>query len=680
MAIKTRSKRVREILGDEDRKLKDLRWWKQEEAQIHRSVFATMERLGMYARMRQAQDLQYACLYDDAELAALIQGVDAIEQGIPQTMSTNICRRQTDTFVAQIVKNRPVPMAITTGGNYGEQRRAKSLTRLFEGVLDSVGYYETRELRIRDAAIFGSGLARNYRVGKKLFHKRMLPWEVRFDPLDAIKGEPRSIYFRHVLDKLVAMDRNPEHADAIRRSVARTGEDAWAVMLDQTSDVVLIEEAFHLPNSEPTEDDAKDGAWAMCVSEATLSHGEYTRDYFPLSKLDFSPGIFGWWGEGLIRQLSGLQYELNSIGLRLQEQGFMTGSYVMVADGSGVETEMIDNGALTMIRYTGQKPDWVQPPPWHPSFFDYYLKLRGQFASDITGFSGQMARGEGPPAGVTSGKAQRTFHEIASENLVPFGRRDERDCINTAWQLFDLMEEIVEEPKEKDGKLTFAIERRQDGRSEFEELEYSKVRMDRSKFRLQVFPTNFLATTPEDRWQQVSDMAEKGLFSEDEMLALLDFPDVQRVLNLRGSPRRVVEKIIEYFLDSDEPKPIKPEPTMNLDIVVALGTLAYLEAKWLDHAPEKNTAALLDFVLLAKAMRDGDLEQETPLGEVPPDAGEANGGMGPQPGSQDPMATPEEAMPALGAPGPDQLYAPPTAAPMPGNAVAPEVMPPPGAM
>jgi hypothetical protein len=676
--------RASEVLSN-DKDTVDLRWWKQ--PQPHIPVFANVERLGQHARARQTQDLYYACLYDDAELASLIQGGAAVLSDIPQTMTTNIVRREVDLWVAKMVKNRPVPMALTTGGNYGEQRRAKALTKFFEGVLDSVGYWKTRQLRLRDAAIFGSGLARNYRVGKKLVHERKFPWEIRVSPIDALHGNPRSIYIRHHVDRLVLQDRYPKFADKIKTAETRGVEDSWDMSLDRMHDVVLVEEAFHLPNGEIDFDakkiDAKDGAWALCISNATLEEGDYLRDYHGLSKFDFSPPVMGWWGEGMVRQLAGLQFEVNAIGLRLQEQGFLTGSYVLVPAGSGIETDTLDNGALTVVRYEGQKPEWVAPPPWHPEFFTYYQQLRGPFASDITGSNG-MGRGEGPPPGMTAGRAIRTFHEISDEKMIPAGREDERDAVDTAWQLFDLMEEIHGELGDKGEKYTVRVEKRSDGRSAIESLDYSKVRMDKEKFTLRTFPTSFLASTPEDRWSQVSEMAEKGLFSQDEMLTLLDFPDIQRVLNLRGSPRRAVEAIIEKFLDPDQPVPnVRPEPTMNLDVVVALGTLAYLEAKWIDDAPEARTAPLLDFVLVARDMRDGKLDEESEMGDQqqvdPNNPGMANGGVGPQPGSQDPNALPGEAMPGLAAEqGP--LVAPTDGAPLPGNAVAPEVMPPPGAM
>jgi hypothetical protein len=678
---------IRAQRGEEQ--VKDLRFWRAPKGQVHKAVFANVRRLEQFSRVRQAQDLQYACLYDDAELAGLIQGADAIELGIPQTMTTNICRRQVDSWVAKMLRNRPVPMAVTTGGNYSQQRRAKALTKFFEGVLDHVGYWKTRRLRLRDAAVFGSGLARNFRIGKELFHVRLLPWELRFDPLAAMKDVPRSIFIRHRLDRLISQERWPNQRALLEDAASRTDEDAWDVSLDRTSDMVVIEEAFHLPSGRgATKENPKDGAWAFCASNVDLAEGAYLRDYHPISKIDYSPGLFGWWGDSMVRQLAGLQYEVNSMGLRLQEQGFMTGSYVLVPDGSGIETDTLDNGALTVVRYQGAKPEWVTPAPWHPAFFDYYMQLRGQFAADITGMTGASTRGDSLPAGMVSGKAQRTFHEIADENLIPVGRDDEQDAIDTAWQFYDLLEEIHTGARGED-EFMARVHSREAGRDFNKDFRWSDVKMDRESFTLRAFPTNFLSNTPSDRWEQVSEMAEKGLFSQDEILSLLDFPDVQRVLNLRGSPRRAVEKIIEKILETGQG--VVPEPTMNLDICVALGTLAYLEAKWIDEVDEKFTSPLLDFVLEARRMRDEPLEQQQEGAPTGPDGQPAfpdeledpalvNGGVGPQPGSQDPMAPPEEAMPALGAPGPQDLYAPPPAMPMPGNAMAPEMMPPPGAV
>jgi hypothetical protein len=161
-------------------------------------------------------------------------------------------------------------------------------------------------------------------------------------------------------------------------------------------------------------------------------------------------------------------------------------------------------------------------------------------------------------------------------------------------------------------------------------------------------------------------MAEKNLFGNDEVLALLQFPDLKRVLNLRNAPREVVERIVEKLLDPDFDGTIVPESVMNLDLCVAIGALAYLEAKWIDDAPEDLCDRVLEFALAARRMRD----------EAQPGTG-----AGPQPGDQDPMALPgDEVPPDVNVPGqPPPLPVDGGLPPDPGGLVPPdEALPLPG--
>lgn len=651
---------------------KDIRW--ERSADPHQKVFDLSSRMARASSTRlRGQDLFYMCLYGDAEIAASLGNV---ERFIPQTMTTNIVRRQVDAYVAKMTVARPLPMALTYGGNYSEQRRSKSTTKFFEAVLDHVGYYRVRPLRLRDAAICGSGFAQNYRLGRKLFHKRRFPWEFQNDKREARLGEPKTVILNHLVDSLELCDRWPKHADAIMKSKQSDLDDRYGITVDTTSDLRVVKEPWRLPTGEdPKTEKPRGGAHAICVSEATLERGEYFNEKFPFSKVDFAPPIEGWRGHGMVELLAGLQFEVNSIGLRLQEQGYLTGSYVFIEDGSSVDTETIDNGALTIVRYSGVKPDFQNPSPWHPQFFEYLQALRGPFASDVTGMSSASVRGE-KEAGLDSGKALRVHKDIQAETFTVQGRDDEFDCIDTAWQFFGLMEEIEHDPDLDESKRSYQVqyETHERGRPLLNKADFKGVKIDRENLRLRVFPTSFLSSTPEDKWSQVAEMAKAGLFAEDELLTLLDYPDVERVLNLRNAGRRVIEAIVDKFLASDTPPGIVPESTMNLDLAVVIGTLAYLEAKWLDDAPEVRTSALLDFVLAAKKQRDKNKAREAMIaqGQVPPD---------------DDAPEPETTM-AGGLPSPDDTmagnpmagpqYAPPDQQPLPAEAVAPQVMPGPG--
>lgn len=630
----------------------DVRWWNHDDP--HLAIFDTGRRVGRATRSRRMQDLYMACLYDDDEMAALISGPGAIGSFTPQTMSTNIIKRQVDAFVAKGTKNRPIPMGLTRGGNAGQQRRAKCLSKAFEGILDEIEYWQTRDMRWRDAGLFGSGFAWNYRVGRTLKHDRFFPWELEIDPRAAMYGRPRDFGLKRYVDRLELIERFPEFEEEILESESKSEDDRWSVGWDDTCDLVLLRGQWHLPSA----DGAGDGYFALAVSNATLSMQDHKYAYPPFSKLDVLPGLVGYRGQSLAKGLTGIQYEANAVGMAMQEARYMIGSYWLLEEGSDIETDVLDNGVGTAVRYRGTKPEYYTPSPWHPAFFDWYMFLRGRAPSEETRMSEQAVRGEKPP-GLDSGEAVRAWHQIDDEAHVPTGRGDERDVINTCWQHFDLLEEIYEGTQAKDAdeeaKKPYLIrtEERKHGRSELAELDYAKVRLDRKEFTLRVFPTSFLTGTPAEQRQAVHELIQMGFLSQDEALILLDFPDLQRVLTLRGAARRNIERLIEKYRDH-EGDPIAdgiyeyPEPAWNLKLCKALALMAYLEAK-LDGVEEANAKAILKFAT------DADTEIRTAEAAVaaknaPPPA------MGPAP----------DVMPQV---------LPPAQPIAPENAMAPEAMP-----
>lgn len=655
--------------------LRDLRWWKKEDP--HQDVWDNFKRIGRRTQSWIARDRYYACLYDDEALATAI---GAVGEFTPQTMATNIIRRQVDTFVAKIAKNRPVPMGLTTAGNYSQQRRAKGISTFFAGILDEVKFWPTRTLRLRDAGVLGSGVALNFRRGRKLFHERLFKTEVRVCPIDAEKGNPRTIYIGRRVDKLILAEQFPEFAKEIFEAESDDGEGSYALNWEEdTRHLALVIMAWHLPSSE----DADDGACAITISNATLACGEYKADTFPLSKYDFQLPMSGYWGTGIASMLEGVQYEVNAMGLKLQEREYLMGGYWMRRADDEMSFETLDNGSGTEVVYQTSPPTYVAPAAAHPQTFEWWRELRTKLPGEITGISGLSSRAE-KPAGLDSGKAIRTFHDIDSENLTPQGRADEEDVVETCWRMFDLAEEIYAEtgkerelPKGKrDEKraapYTVRTESRKYGRSVLEEIDYGKVRLDRKAFKLRTFPTNFLRGTPEEQMQSVNEMIEAGFLSQDEATMLLDFPDLQRVLNLKNAARKVVEKILGKICEAETAEQAEaayqyPEPAMNLELCKALGLMTYLDEKC-EGADEFILKKLMQFSLDAAAEIE-KASQPAPGVNGPEDA--------PPPGT-----TPEEAAMAAGGPLPPvdpamapELYAPPEAPLLPEGAVAPEAIP-----
>lgn len=657
--------------------MRDMRWWAKPEP--HTAVWDNWKRIGKRTSGGRSRDLYYTCLYDDAELATAVQGLGAIGEFTPQTMATNIVRRQVDTFVAKVSKNRPVPMGLTSGGNYSEQRRAKNISKFFEGILDEVDYWPTRTLRLRDGGIVGSGFALNYRVGRKMVHDRIFKRETRVCPIDAERGKPRTLYIGRLVDKLILAERFPAQAEKIFEAEAECGDVTWSSSYDEdTTQLAFVIEAWHLPSCEG----ATDGAHVIAVSNATLANDAYTRDVFPVSKFDYSPANAGYYGSGLAQQLEGLQYEVNSVGLRLQERHYLMGSYVLCEANADVEYEQIDNGTLTEVRYSGTKPEFVTPPAAGGDLFGWWKELRTSMPAEITGLSNFSTRSE-KPQGIIAGKAIRMVSDSDIENLTPQGRADEQDVIGTCWQFFDLAEEIYAETgkemerardqkKKKPAPYMVSVETKKHGKSILEDLDYAKVRIDKKNFKLRTFPTNFLRGTPEEQMQSVNEMIEAGFLSQDEAMILLDFPDLQRVLNLRTASRHLIEKLLETFIEADDPTAeglyVYPEPPMGLELCKALAIVTWLDEK-LNGAPEGNLKLLMDFYLdadaeikKAKAADAATMPSGAalPPGQAPP----ADAGV------PDPLADPAA------------QYAPPAQPLLPEGAVAPDQIAamPPGAM
>lgn len=639
----------------------DLRFWEHGE-DAHRAVWGDADKMKRVTRFQRERDLYFMSLYDDDGLASLVTGRNSFAQYTPDLLTSNICKRQVDTFVSKMAKNRPVPMGLTTGGNYSQQKRAKAFSSFSGAILDKVEYWETREQRLRDGAVCGDGFAYNYRVGREFHHDRIFPWQVTVHPFEAQLGKPRTFRLDRYIDRLVLKEQFPDAADDIDEAEGKDDADSWDPLWDDTCDLVLVRGIWHLPSGP----NANDGAFALCISNKTLELKEYTRPYPPFSRFTFAPPQIGWRGQGMVKQLAPLQFEVNAIGMRLQEQAYMTGSYVFVEDGAGIETDTIDNGTLTVVRYRGSPPAFHNPPPFHSQFFDYYMNLRGRMPAEESRISEMTTRGEIP--GGLSGRARRLHHDIEAEGFITQGRADERDVINTCWQFFDLLEEVYEEHgDEKDERkpYTLKVEERKYGRTILQDVNYEDVRLDREALILRVFPTSFLNGTPQENAETVRELTKDGFLSQDEALALLDFPDLQGVLNLRTAARRNIERLLEKLKDVDDPDTVYEVPVAawNFDLCKALGLMTYLEAKQ-DGVPEENLKAILRFAadadaekkkaLAAEQAPQQDAAGDAPVEQLPPEDAAMLAGPAPVPGEQ---------------------FVPPTEPILPANAVAPEAMP-----
>lgn len=655
--------------------LRDLRWFLlplpgEEDAddktvrhEVSARVWALSSRSRPQQRARHDMYLYHACLYDDSEMTGLTPGAYEAVTFEPSLLSFNVVRKMVDTCTARIAKNKPLPFPLTSGGDFMQQRRAKKFGRFIDGMFDTNKVWATSPMIARDATLWGTGLTHNYRVGRRLMHERVFPWEIEVDSREAQYGAPRTIRLRRYVDRMVLAERFPWAADKIAEAQETDDHDMSGSSGPlRTSDLVLVIETWHLPSGpldkdgmlEPTEKDGErrpnDGRHAICISNCDLVYEEYKREYFPFCKLWMTAPLMGWFGNGMGKMLTGMQYTINDTAMQVQEQVRLSGGYVMVHDDADVATEQINNGPRTILRWNGNhEPSWINPQPMHPDQWRFVLDLIPQ-ANAFTGVS-EFASQSAVPRGMSnaSGKALEMLSDEDSDRFALFSQYYEQYHIDVAWQMFDLAQEIVEEF----GAYTVQSVTKERGKRILEKPDFAKVKLDRDAFVLQVYPTSMLPRSPAARIDYVQSLANAGWLSKEEAMMLLDFPDFEGFLNLSQAAKNIVALMLDKMLDAEDPTDpaayTYPDPIENLQLAIVMTQEAYLNAI-VEGADPKNLKLLRQFIL---DCRNENLKRnaQAAAASAPASTAPAGGAPAPIAGAPPPptMQTPSMPAPAAAA-------------------------------
>lgn len=617
------------VVGSVSRRA-DLRWWAAAAngREPHDAVNDIVVRLRRKQAYRRSAYLHFARSYGGADLDGLSASSYATRAKgwRPSTLAFNVIASACNTVQAKISKNRPLPMFLTSGGDWGQQRKAKQLSKFVEGEFYRCDVYENDPLIVLDACVLGDGIVKIYRDDERIFVEREFPWRVFGDESEAQYGKPRSIYQRKPVDRLVLQEKYPEARDKLEFAENNEHEDEWGY--DTLSDQLVVTEAWHLRSGKG----ANDGRHVVCVQGVTLIDEPYERDYFPFAVLRRNAPQMGIHGQGFAEELDGIQYEINFTARRVQESHRrMGGSHWAVEAGAKVSVETLNNGIATILRYSGTPPQAVQQQPVHPDTYAYVMSLIPK-AYEMSGVS-QMSASSALPRGLNgaSGTALETYNDAETERFVVFAKAFEDFHLEIARQMIDLARELAEI------NPAYAVQTR--SKRFVKSVTFKDVDLPEDAYVMQAFPTSMLSKTPTGRLQQVQDLAKAGWITPSQAKRLIDLPDLERMNDLENAAHELVEELIERMLDDNYYE--EPEQYMGPGgLVDALHTtsMAYLRAK-IDRAPEDRLRLLRQFMDACKAL----LDEQAP----------ANDNSGPSaPGAPGPGMPPPAPLPATGMYGP----------------------------
>lgn len=638
------------------------RWWTLEDKdEIATNLVQVAHRLRERNRPRRNQQQMFGELYGGTEMAGLgLTTYDVANQVFFAAYQPyNICRSATDTLTAKICKTKPKPTFLTDKGNYKQIKRAKSLEKFMDGLWYQLKLYEHTRWIFRDACIWGTGILAVFRRGDRVYIERIFPWEMMFDIADARYGKPQCLYTIKWIGKDVLADLFPDFEEEIW--AARNQEDDLDHVTDYEAQVdrILVTEAWHLPSGP----DAEDGRHTVVIDGCTLVWEDYEKHYYPFAILKYKEPLAGFFGNGLVEEMSGFQYEINEVADRVQQAHYLTGGQIwLVPDGADiVDTEISNNIGVIIHHKPGMPPEAINPQPIADATYQY-MKDLPNFALKFSGIS-EMSATSTKPADITAAKAMEMLDDVETERFNGLLTAWEQFHMDICDQCIDLCKEIDEEHpgfSVRAGLKKYGIE-----------IKWSDVDMDRDAFTIQVFPTNLFAKTPAARMQQVTDLFKAQIIDRAMYLRLLDAPDLGGEEDLEAAARTVADEQLEHLVDAEDvdnnpDAMVHPEPFQDLIYALHRAQATYNMGR-IQGMPEPNLALLRDYMSECKSLLDmqnppqppptpanvpGALSGAIPMQGMPGQVPAMPGQPMPQPGV--PGAQPQMPMPPPGGQPPPQ--------------------------
>ena len=200
------------------------------------ALFQTYQTLRNQQEGRSQQNLYHMSLYEGRAIQDFdsYSPTDAVK---PNPDDHNVCEPIVDTLVNMVATTPPRVQVLSIEGSWSDAQQAKQLGYFVSGQFRVTGYQAIRMAMAESAAIFGSGFAKIYRVGKDIHLDEIFIDDLLVDDVDGRRGMPRSLYQVAEIDRAVLRKRFPKLSVPISEAsrVTRTTADNAADLYDSVT-------------------------------------------------------------------------------------------------------------------------------------------------------------------------------------------------------------------------------------------------------------------------------------------------------------------------------------------------------------------------------------------------------------------------------------------------------------
>lgn len=557
----------------------DARWWKTRDS-AHITVDAWVSGVDSESSAQREDDSICLRLYDEREWS-----MSLLEMGAAGTRASQIARKPrkgrrlaenvvmscVDGWTNLICRDRPHVNFLTKGADWSLQKKARLRTRFVEAHFLKRRLYEMATLAAKHAGIFGRGFIHTMKVHGRIDYEVVPPWQLKVHPREAMVCDPRTLARVRGIDKYVAAEQWPAMA---------------AQILAAPDDRLELVDIWHLPSGPK----AKDGIHCQVIRKVcTLSWKAYKWERFPIEEFFFDDNPVTWGGKGIAEELTGIQFELNSVARTIQNNCYHGGA-LKVGVQKGSTTTLSNALGCPVVEFDEKPPVFFTADMGLEPLLGYQQTLV-QRAFEKVGISQLNVQSQTPFASM-SGRARLIHNQSYSQRFKTHHDR---------WE--DLFRRIAERTLEAASDLE---ETGEDvavifpGRDHLEEIRYSDVAAEMEDFSCDVWTASLAGETPAARIAHIDQMMSLGMIDLAGALELYQIPmdlraHMERVLAPLELAREAIDRIIE------DGEPVTPTPMMDLKRAAEYAQLWYQRGV-LRGVDYKRLHLLLDFHKMAIGM------------------------------------------------------------------------------
>lgn len=489
-----------------------------------------------------------AYLYTGEELSGVNVDWVRAAPSRPELPRINAVQSVIETANARIASREPRLAVTTRGGDWDLRQRAKGLEQFIDGTMYKMQFADAWQRSFADAAWGGIGLTKVSRLHDAPVADRIFPLEVVVDEAAAHSTAPKAMFQRRFVDVDELAAEYPEHEDAIWAEASTTNID-WVSYMSYGPYTVPVIEAWQKP-ARPGEA----GLHLVCIGKEILFQEPWEYDYFPIIEIRWMRKVTGWSGIGIPEIVHFLQARVNrheAYVMALQNRAVSPIWLVDEGDAGFGEAVTTDLGQVATW-HGRQEPHQVVPQQVPPEIFaDEDRKIKQIF--QISGMN-EFAQGgrARPPTGLDSQPALEMWIEYTEGR---FGRQEkdyDNGFVTGAGIVVDITKELAVEKKIP--KATW-----NSPRYGLVELDWSKVDMEKDKFRLRIMPASSTSSTPAGLRQRLEEERAAGRMADDLYRYFVQTLDTEAYYNLYDAAVSDLMRTISLLEQEDKPFPAPNE-------------------------------------------------------------------------------------------------------------------------